>query len=95
MRLIDADTIKIPTTSVDAFENCKNCKLLDEYQVKEIIDNAETIDAEPIRHGEWKHYKECGITNCSVCDWCIDESWSSNYCPNCGAKMDVERKESV
>ena len=44
-RLIDADALKIPSTSVDIFENCRNCRLLDEEQVREIIDNAPTIDA--------------------------------------------------
>jgi hypothetical protein len=49
-RLIDANSIKIPSTSVDAFENCRNCNLLDEFQVREIIDSEPTIDAIPI---EW------------------------------------------
>ena len=42
---------------------------------------------EPVRHGEWRRYTECGVTRCSVCDWSIEECFSSNYCPNCGAKM--------
>ena len=42
---------------------------------------------EPVRHGEWRRYPECGVTRCSVCDWSIEECFSSNYCPNCGAKM--------
>ena len=45
---------------------------------------------EPVRHGEWRRYTECGVTRCSVCDWSIEECFSSNYCPNCGAKMDAE-----
>lgn len=45
------------------------------------------VDAEPVRHGEWRRYPECGVTRCSVCDWSIEECFSSNYCPNCGAKM--------
>lgn len=48
MRLIDADTIKIPSTHVDIFENCRNCRLLDESEVKQIIDDAPTIYAVPI-----------------------------------------------
>ena len=44
MRLIDADKIKIPDTHVDAFENCRNCELLDKYQVQELIDSAPTIE---------------------------------------------------
>jgi len=35
MRLIDADALKkaIPNTHVDIFENCRNCRLLDDEQV--------------------------------------------------------------
>ena len=46
MRLIDADALKelIPTTSVDMFENCRNCSLLSEEQVMELIDMTPTVD---------------------------------------------------
>ena len=53
MRLIDADAIQIPSTYVDMFENCRNCKLLDEEQVREIINSAPTIDI--VRCKECKH----------------------------------------
>lgn len=49
-RLIDADAIKIPSTHVDMFENCRNCKLLDEEQVREIIDSAPTIKTKQIKY---------------------------------------------
>ena len=39
----DVGKIDIPSTSVDMFENCRNCNLLDDEQVKEIIHNAPTI----------------------------------------------------
>ena len=39
----DVGKIDIPSTSVDMFENCGNCNLLDDEQVKEIIHNAPTI----------------------------------------------------
>lgn len=43
-RWIDADAIKIPKTHVDMFENCRNCELLDEEQVRELINSAPSID---------------------------------------------------
>ena len=54
MRLIDADALKatIPNTHTDMFENCRNCKLLDEEEVKTLIDNAPSIDI--------VRCKECG-----------------------------------
>nr|DAI37279.1 MAG TPA: PROTEIN/RNA Complex, archaeal, ribosomal, 50S, protein.0A [Caudoviricetes sp.] len=50
-------------------------------------------DVAPVVHGEWL----CAETDdeqfflCSVCN--DKEYWESNYCPNCGAKMDVEQEE--
>ena len=76
MRPIDADALKIPSTSVDMFENCRNCRLLDEEQVREIIDNAPTIDAVEVVHGEW-------IDNCEDC-----RNWNHNY----GACTEIECK---
>lgn len=50
MRPIDADALKksVPNTHVDIFENCRNCELLDDEQVEELIDTAPTIDAVPV-----------------------------------------------
>ena len=47
MRLIDADAWKemIPNTSVDMFENCRNCSLLSEEQVNELIDMTPTVNS--------------------------------------------------
>lgn len=92
MRLIDADALKlcIPNTSADIFENCRNCKLLDDYTVIELIDNAPTIDAVPVVHGEWiVHNPDNPLTIYGECPFCHEEvgrKW--NYCPNCGTKMD-------
>ena len=58
-----------------------------------IIDNIEAADVAPVVHGEWL----CAETDdeqfflCSVCN--NKEYWESNYCPNCGAKMDLEQEE--
>lgn len=58
-----------------------------------IIDNVEAADVAPVVHGEWL----CAETDdeqfflCSVCN--DKEYWESNYCPECGAKMDEEQGE--
>lgn len=56
------------------------------------IDNAPTIEAEPMRHGYWM----CGDYY-DIGDVCSEYDWDSGmvnptlrYCPNCGAKMDLE-----
>ncbi len=56
MRLIDADALKkaIPETSVDAFQNCRNCVLLDKEQVHELIDAAPTVDIDRPTRSQFK-----------------------------------------
>ena len=63
------------------------------------INNAPTVDAEPVKHGHWINDK--GLYKCSVCNelWC---HWWANtvpiermnkmmrYCPLCGAKMTLD-----
>jgi len=60
------------------------------------IKAAPTIDAEPVRHGRW--IKTC-VPDVYMCSCCkrptkMDELCKSltlrDYCPNCGAKMDLE-----
>lgn len=53
------------------------------------------IDAEPVKHGEWKYHNYSNISNkyqgyfiCSVCGY--HEHTKHYFCPNCGAKMDKE-----
>lgn len=50
-------------------------------------------------HGRWvvqwcdssligHEYEECSICGCAMLD--TNQFWNSNYCPNCGAKMDLK-----
>lgn len=56
MRLINADDLKlaIPETSVDAFQNCRNCVLLDKEQVNELIDAAPTTEIDRPTRSQFK-----------------------------------------
>ena len=48
-------------------------------------------DVAKVRHGRWLpfHSTAAGdIQYCSACE--IGCTWKPNYCPNCGAKMDLE-----
>lgn len=38
---------------------------------------------------KWIHRSDCGVTLCPNCGWSIEEAWSSKYCPDCGAKMNI------
>ena len=45
-------------------------------------------DVAPVRHGRWiaSHDEFCA---CSICKYPVYVGWNqTNYCPNCGAKMD-------
>ena len=44
-------------------------------------------DVAPVRHGRWKRYGK-NLGECSECGEIV--SVRNNYCPNCGAKMDLE-----
>ena len=79
MRLINADTLKEECIDVlVGGGNYESAVLLED------ITNAPTIEAEPVKHGEWETRK--GIEYCSECNKSM--MWQSNFCPNCGAKMD-------
>jgi hypothetical protein len=121
MRLIDADALKKKATMR---ANCIR-PMVTEYRMCVItrdIDDAQTIEAEPVKHGKWIYevHKENSnygwnvTTYCSECCDNIKEIWRGlfpnvpdwlardvalqsaksvkldNYCPNCGAKMDLE-----
>ena len=84
MRLIDADAL---------IEYCNNQK------VKTVSANDiarfPTIDAAPVKHGRWDDSFD-GITPyCSICHMthkCFNRT--PNYCPSCGAKMDLEEQDA-
>jgi formylmethanofuran dehydrogenase subunit E len=80
LRLIDANALKKEN---DQLLHC-DFPYLSETTLEELIDDAPTIDAEPVRHGKWidEHCSECGEY--------VYHGDTRNYCPNCGARMDEE-----
>lgn len=69
--------------------------------IEDCIDDAPTVDAEPVVHGHWKEYSHSALVRwkdgepvwadrsvfrCSRCDF--GTIAKHNYCPRCGAKMD-------
>lgn len=64
-----------------------------------VINNAPTIEAEPVRHGTWigieydGYADGCPVYDLWECSECNhehkgEEDTLTDYCPNCGAKMD-------
>ena len=83
MRLIDADELYVDARCGENEE-----PYISLYQ----INDAPTIDVEPVKHGRWimkpNGYGTC--SNCKVCSLDIMGGVHSNYCPNCGAKMTLD-----
>lgn len=103
MRIIDADAV---------IERLNKVCLTDDYlfmALKQgidhaiaVINEASTIDAEPVKHGQWMERKiplipldwdEDDVDTMYVCSECEGLNYcESYYCPHCGAKMDGERE---
>ena len=54
------------------------------------IDEAPTIEAEPVRHGRWIISSDGYYPYCSECKEEPKGGNMTKYCPHCGAKMDKE-----
>ena len=59
------------------------------------LNDAPTVDAVEVVHGRWAKQVEddCYWYECSECAGAVPRTrwghdWYSDYCPNCGAKMD-------
>lgn len=71
------------------------CKI---YNARCLIEELPTIDAEPVKHGQWIHIRTSGVISvwkCSECDNTITANFANTnpsnhdkFCYNCGAKMD-------
>jgi len=82
MRLIDADAIQFENNEFDTYS--------DYSRAFDAIDQAETIEER--QQGKW--YEKPWGYECSKCHGRPQfhpngKDWLSDYCPNCGAKMDL------
>lgn len=71
------------------------CEYIKE-DVLSCIDRVPAADVEPVRHGKWiKRTDMRTAYTCSCCDKLLfcDTYIDFNYCPNCGAKMDLESED--
>lgn len=67
-------------------------------EITKVIDESPTVDAQPVRHGTWRHYER--MLTCSECGTVFDDDIMEyfgeevpKYCPECGAKMDAGETE--
>ena len=92
-----------------SLETCKECKDRPKKFMRMAMCNAlkytrklieagyakhPTADVQEVRHGTWEKCKECCCEyRCSVCEYELCRT--TNYCPNCGAKMDGNENSDV
>ena len=57
------------------------------------------VDVAPVVHGRWTDGEEncpiCGKSKFDGLDADIWSDWKPQFCPNCGAKMDGEKREDM
>ena len=73
-----------------------NSTYIDFADAIEVVAEQPTADVQEVRHGKWELIDECANEGvyCSNCHKKVyrakyaNQKVKSNYCPNCGAKMD-------
>lgn len=94
MRLIDADVVLQKLALM--LNYCESRTMGREvavlFQVADAVMDCPTIEAEPVRHGEWRIFRDgCVLlAECSACgtvqSGIAAAQW--DYCPMCGCRMD-------
>ena len=84
-----ADIKRVYCTGCNDYHGVR-CRACGTGDALDMVDDAPSVDAEPVRHGRWIVQddtftrficSECGTNN---------QDGVGNYCPYCGAKMDEE-----
>lgn len=92
-RLIDADALyDIVMDSIKPMTKNEAIILQDFIA---LVEDAPTVDAEPIRHGHWVDEKDQPIY-CSCCGFGkkYESKRSYAYCPKCGVKLDEVEEDA-
>lgn len=75
------------------------------YEIADAIIDAPAADVVPVVHGRWVASGQCNhkpyrmrssdhwtTYKCSKCGFSNGRRYNDNFCPNCGARMDGERR---
>lgn len=82
VRLIDTNALDFDNMDFDTYD--------DYLFIFNLIEEAPTIEAEPMRHGHWipRSNGYFDFVQCSACGRNTAYSVPFLFCPECGAKMD-------
>ena len=92
VRLIDGNALVKTIESVHC-KDCNNyngvmCRACEWMDAMDYIEDAPTVDAQLVKHGEWIVPKnDDEQPYCSVCNWHAYGDLFTDYCPGCGAYM--------
>lgn len=92
---IQYKTLRCPTVNF-ATGTVYTERLDGEYAERKDIEGLPPANVREVKHGEWISRGDCGVTMCSNCKYNFDDCLSEpyyQYCPMCGAKMNMEEKE--
>ncbi len=70
--------------------SCADCEKIN-CLMGEVIEEAPSVEAEPVVHAHWVHRKSWSKWVCSACS--SEEDQPRKRCPECGAHMDEEVAE--
>lgn len=97
MRPIDANALKKEAITFNLGTEDYPC--IEKIIYKSDIDEAPTLDVAPVVHARWEEGNgewvemlgDWYLKSTYICSNCHEEeSRKTDYCPNCGAKMDLE-----
>ena len=101
-RYIDADAYPTREWLIDFLYDCgiRDADISIEDIADELsllVSNIPTADVVEVKRGEWNHPYHYGVAlpehQCSECGYWEYADSKSNYCPNCGARMDEREEE--
>ena len=75
---------------LDVYYNTPDIDLNGE-RLETAIREVQSADVAPVVHGRWiaSHDNFCACSICKYPVYFVEAGWNqTNYCPNCGAKMD-------
>lgn len=62
--------------------------LADIVDIQDIINNVPAANVQPVIHSKWEISSDGYYPYCKICNVRPENGKMTNYCPNCGARMD-------